>query len=86
MEWLMSADVMGAFDEVYMNPQRCGYGTQSWLRNMDMKDNVNAGKTLIDGYSLSFVSGDRWYAMWFLMVREIWPCEVRSPKEWSRSP
>jgi hypothetical protein len=49
MEWLMSADVMGAFDEVYMKPQRCGYGTQSWLRNMDMKDNVNAGKTLIDG-------------------------------------
>jgi hypothetical protein len=33
-----------------------------------------------------FVSGDMWYAMWFLMVREIWPCEVGSPKEWSRSP
>jgi hypothetical protein len=22
----MSTDVMGAFDEVYMKPQRCGYG------------------------------------------------------------
>jgi hypothetical protein len=22
----MSAYVMGAFDEVYINPQRCGYG------------------------------------------------------------
>jgi hypothetical protein len=49
MEWLMSTDVMGAFDEVYMKPQRYGYGTQSWLRNMDMKDSVHAGKTLMDG-------------------------------------
>ena len=45
----MSANVMGAFDEIYMKPHRCGYGTRSWLRNMDMKDNVNAGNTLIDG-------------------------------------
>jgi hypothetical protein len=49
MEWLMSTDVMGTFDEVYMKPQRCGYGTQIWLRNMDMKDSVNGGKILIDG-------------------------------------
>jgi hypothetical protein len=45
----MSADVMGAFDEVYMKPQRCGYGTQSWLRNMEMKERENASNTLIDG-------------------------------------
>ena len=24
----MSIDVLGVFDEVYMNPRRCGYGTQ----------------------------------------------------------
>jgi hypothetical protein len=47
----MSIDVMGAFDEVYMKPQRCGYGTQSWSMNKDMKDNVIEGNTLIDGYS-----------------------------------
>jgi hypothetical protein len=45
----MSTSVMGAFDEVYTNPQRCGYGTQSCLRNKDKKDNVNAGNTLIYG-------------------------------------
>jgi hypothetical protein len=44
----MSADVMGSFDAVYMYPQRCFYETQSWLRNMDMKDSVNAGKKIID--------------------------------------
>jgi hypothetical protein len=49
MGWLMSTNVLGAFDEVYMNPCRYGYGTQSWFRNMDMKDNVHAGKTLMDG-------------------------------------
>jgi hypothetical protein len=49
MEWLMLVDVMGPFDEVYMKPQRCGCGTQSWLKNMDMKDSVNVGETLIDG-------------------------------------
>jgi hypothetical protein len=32
------------------------------------------------------ISGDRWYATWFLTVEELWPCEVRSPEEWSRSP
>jgi hypothetical protein len=45
----MSAYVMGAFDEVYMNPHRCGYGTLHWLRNMDMKGIANSSKTLIDG-------------------------------------
>jgi hypothetical protein len=45
----MSTYVMDTFDEVYMKPQRCGYGTQSLLRNMDMKDNENVGKILIDG-------------------------------------
>jgi hypothetical protein len=45
----MLANVIGAFDEVYMNPQRCGYGTQTWLRNMDMNYNENVCKTLIDG-------------------------------------
>jgi hypothetical protein len=49
----MSSDVMGAFDEFYMNPQKCGYETQSWLKNMDMKDSVNAGKIPIDGWYLS---------------------------------
>jgi hypothetical protein len=32
------------------------------------------------------ISGDMWNATWFLMAREIWPCKVGSPKEWSRSP
>jgi len=50
----MSLDVMGAFDEVYMKPQRCGYGTQIWFRNMDMKDIVNEKNILIDGYYLSW--------------------------------
>jgi hypothetical protein len=52
-----------------------------------MKDNENAGNTLMDGYSssCSFPS-DRWYATWFLMVREIFPHEVGSPEEWLRSP
>jgi hypothetical protein len=49
MERLMSTDVLGAFYEVYMKPQRCGHETQIWLRNMDMKDSVNAGDTLIGG-------------------------------------
>jgi hypothetical protein len=46
--------IKGAFDKVYMKPQRYGYGIRSWLRNMDMKDNVNVGKTLIYGYHSSF--------------------------------
>jgi hypothetical protein len=45
----MWKDVIGAFDEVYTKPRRYGYGNQIWLRNMDMKDSVNAGNTLIDG-------------------------------------
>jgi hypothetical protein len=45
----MSTDVMGAFEEVYKKPQRCGYETRSCLRNKDMKDSVNVGNTLIDG-------------------------------------
>jgi hypothetical protein len=45
----MLVDVMGSFYEVYMNPQRCSYGNQSWLRNMDMKDRENVGNTLIYG-------------------------------------
>jgi hypothetical protein len=49
IEWLISTDLMGAFDEVYIKPQRCGYGTQSWLRNMYMNDSVNVGNTLIYG-------------------------------------
>jgi hypothetical protein len=49
VKWLMSGDMLGAFDEVYLTPQMCGYGTQSWFRNMDMKDSVNACNTLIDG-------------------------------------
>jgi hypothetical protein len=43
----MSVDVMGAFDEVYMNPQRCGYGTQSWLKNMDINVNSNLVQCLL---------------------------------------
>jgi hypothetical protein len=46
----MSAYVMDTFDEVYMKPHRCGYGTRSLLRNIDMKESENAGKILIDGY------------------------------------
>jgi hypothetical protein len=49
MEWFMSSNMMGAFDEVYMKPQKCGYGTQSWLKRMDMKDSVNLCKIPIDG-------------------------------------
>jgi hypothetical protein len=30
----MSIDVMDPFDEVYMKPQRYGYRTRSWLRNI----------------------------------------------------
>jgi hypothetical protein len=45
----MPTDVMDAFDEVYMNPQSCSYGTQICLRNMDMKDSSNVGNTPIDG-------------------------------------
>jgi hypothetical protein len=45
----MSTNVMGAFDEVYMNPWRFGHETQSCLRNKDMKENVNACNTLIYG-------------------------------------
>jgi hypothetical protein len=51
-----------------------------------MKENVNAGNTLIHGYSSSFVFNDRWHSTWFLTVREIFPHEVGSPKEWLRSP
>jgi hypothetical protein len=32
------------------------------------------------------VSDDRWYATWFLTVEELWPCEVKIPKEWLRHP
>jgi hypothetical protein len=39
----MSTDVMGAFEEVYKNPQRCGHEAQSCLRNRDMKDGINVG-------------------------------------------
>jgi hypothetical protein len=28
---------------------------------------------------------DRWYATWFLVVREIYAHEVGSPKEWLRN-
>jgi hypothetical protein len=49
MEWLMLVDVMGAFDEVYTKPQRYSYGTKIWFRNMYMRGNVHAGKTLMDG-------------------------------------
>jgi hypothetical protein len=28
------------------------------------------------------ISGDIWYAMWFLTVGEIFPHEVGSPEEW----
>jgi hypothetical protein len=45
----MSVDVMCAFDEVYMKPWRCGYGTLCWFRKMDMKDRVNVGNKLVDG-------------------------------------
>jgi hypothetical protein len=45
----MLGDVFGAFDEVYMMPHRCGYGTQSLSRNKDMNDCVNACITFIDG-------------------------------------
>jgi hypothetical protein len=45
----MLVDVLGAFDEVYTKPQRCGHETRSWLRNMEMKDSVNAGNSLMDG-------------------------------------
>jgi hypothetical protein len=44
---------MGAFDDVYTNPQRSGHETRSCLRNKNMKDSVNSGNTLIDGYSSS---------------------------------
>jgi hypothetical protein len=50
----MSIDVLGAFDEVYTKPQRCGHETQSCLSNKDIKNNENEGNTLIDGYSSSF--------------------------------
>jgi hypothetical protein len=58
----MSTGVMGAFDKVYMKPHRCGYETQSWLRNMDMKDSVIACKILIDDSPCHLFSSDRWYA------------------------
>jgi hypothetical protein len=32
------------------------------------------------------VFGDRWHIVCFLTVREIFPHEVGSPKQWSRSP
>jgi hypothetical protein len=46
---------MGAFDEVYTKPRRCGHETIICLRNKYMKDSVNIGNTLIDGYSSSFI-------------------------------
>jgi hypothetical protein len=45
----MSKYVMSAFDEVYMKPSRCGHETRSCLRNKDMKYNVNAGNSIMDG-------------------------------------
>jgi hypothetical protein len=45
----MSTYVLGAFEEVYKKPQRCGHEAQIVLRNKDMKDNVNAGNTLLYG-------------------------------------
>jgi hypothetical protein len=49
MEWLMSTDVMGAFDEVYMKTYRYGYGTPIWSSNMFMNYVVNVGISLMDG-------------------------------------
>jgi hypothetical protein len=46
---LKSIYVIDAFEEVYKNPQKCVHGTQSFLRNKDMKDSVNVGKKLIFG-------------------------------------
>jgi hypothetical protein len=48
-EWLMLADVMGVFDVVSMNPQRCGYGNQILSRKKVMKCGVNAINSLMDG-------------------------------------
>jgi hypothetical protein len=45
----MSTDMMDAFEDLYKEPQRCGYSNQIWFINLDMKDIVNEGKTLIDG-------------------------------------
>jgi len=45
----MSTDLMGALEEVYKNPHRCGHEARSCLRNNDMKGSVNVGNTLIDG-------------------------------------
>jgi hypothetical protein len=45
----MSEDVLGAFDEVYITPQRCGYGTQCLSMNKYMKYSINEGITFIDG-------------------------------------
>jgi hypothetical protein len=45
----MSTYVMGAFEEVYNNPQRCGHEARSCLSNNDMKESVNACNTLIYG-------------------------------------
>jgi hypothetical protein len=45
----MSTYVMGEFKEVYKNPQRCVHEDQSCLQKKDMKDNVNASNTLVDG-------------------------------------
>jgi hypothetical protein len=30
-----------------------------------------------------FVFVDRLYTMYFLIVEELWPCEVINPEEWS---
>jgi hypothetical protein len=35
---------------------------------------------------LHVVSNGRWYAMWFLMVEELFPLEFGSPEEWLRIP
>jgi hypothetical protein len=40
---------MGAFEEVYKEPQRCGHEAHICLRNKDMKDNLNVDNKLIDG-------------------------------------
>jgi hypothetical protein len=48
-EWLMSTNVMGEFDVFYMNPQRCGYGTQCLSMKNVIKDGLNPGNSLMDG-------------------------------------
>jgi hypothetical protein len=44
----MSTCVMGAFDEFYTKPRRCGDETRICKRNKDMKVNANTCNTIID--------------------------------------